>query len=630
MLVTDLAQTPGLDVVSSQRIHQILTEIGQEDLDSINKSLVPEIAERAGAGAVVLGSIFKSGSEIRLDVQVQDVSSGRVLSAESVRGDDVFPLVDELTDRIRASLDLGDRPAGRPVAEVTTASLEAFQLYSEGLEARRNFRIAEGRKLFERAVELDPSFAMAYHELWRGAQRLGEMSLADQYREKTLEHLDQLPERQKLRIQAADLVQIQGKTDEAIEILETLIARYPDEEDAYEDLWVIYAWRGELEKRVALLQRGVEANPRSGPLHNSYGYALLHSARYAEGIREFETYAELSPNEPNPYDSLGEAYLLTGQPEKALGNYARALEVDPSFGIAHNGRAWAFGILGRYDEALEEFTKARDARTGWFSPASLAFFEAFTLSRVGRYREAEAKISQGVDQASSQNDAVGQLDLECLSAQIAIERADYAAATNGLRRVAEKVSQITQASQRDQMAFLVELLTGAAEARRQNLEAARAHLETQREMHGREATRAQSYLPILQGEIALAAGDLTAAESAFLDAEPESKMMFNLGAGTQNIFFNNNPFVDGPARVKRARGDLAGAIKIYRKLTTPDISSKYTSMLEPRFVLELARLLDETGDREGARAEYQRFLELWKDADAGLPELKEARAYVAK
>ena len=59
------------------------------------------------------------------------------------------------------------------------------------------------------------------------------------------------------------------------------------------------------------------------------------------------------------------------------------------------------------------------------------------------------------------------------------------------------------------------------------------------------------------------------------------------------------------------------------------MTSKWTAMLEPRLVLELARLLDQSGDPNGARTEYQRFLDLWKNADAGLPELKEARAYLA-
>jgi tetratricopeptide (TPR) repeat protein len=282
-------------------------------------------------------------------------------------------------------------------------------------------------------------------------------------------------------------------------------------------------------------------------------------------------------------------------------------------------------MMGRYDEALEEFTKAREA--GRHSPAELTFFDAFTLSRVGRYREAQAQISQGLEEASSQNNLEGRLVLECLSAQIAIERANYAEVTTALRGAPDEVAQITQANQRDSIALLVELLAGAAEARRGNLEAARAHLEKQREMHDRAVFGRNFRFQNLRGEIALASGDLALAEAAFLEAEPESKMLFSLGAGTFAYFFNNNPFIDGPARVKKAQGDLAGAIRMYRKLITPDISSKYTSMLEPRFVLELARLLDESGQKDAARAEYERFLELWKDADEGLPELEEAQKY---
>ncbi|MEE9264968.1 MAG: serine/threonine-protein kinase, partial [Vicinamibacteria bacterium] len=157
MLLTDLAQTPGLEVVSSQRLHEILKQIGHDNLESIDKSVVAEVARKAGAGAVVVGSIFKSGDEIRIDVQVEDVSTGRILSADSVRGEDVFPLVDELTNSIRASLDMGDRPGGKALADVTTPSLEAFQLYTEGLEASGNFRHEDARKLLEQAVEIDPS-----------------------------------------------------------------------------------------------------------------------------------------------------------------------------------------------------------------------------------------------------------------------------------------------------------------------------------------------------------------------------------------------------------------------------------------------------------------------------------------
>ena len=132
----------------------------------------------------------------------------------------------------------------------------------------------------------------------------------------------------------------------------------------------------------------------------------------------------------------------------------------------------------------------------------------------------------------------------------------------------------------------------------------------------------------LAGEIALAEGDAAAAEAAFARAEPRLKARFNLTGRTPTFFENNFAGPDGTARAKAARGDLAGAIAAYRRLLTPDLGSKWTLVVEPRWVLELARLLEKSGDKAGARQEYQRFLNLWKNADAGLPELAEARGKI--
>ena len=126
----------------------------------------------------------------------------------------------------------------------------------------------------------------------------------------------------------------------------------------------------------------------------------------------------------------------------------------------------------------------------------------------------------------------------------------------------------------------------------------------------------------------MAEGDLDAAEEAFLAGEPDIKMWFSVSDPYENAVRNNWPFHDAVARVKKAQGRPAEAIAIYRELLEPDMGSKWTMWLQPRYVLELARLLDETGDKEAARAEYERFLKLWKDADEGLPELEEARAFV--
>ena len=326
-----------LDVVSGQRIQQILKEIGEEGPETFDQSLVAEVARQAGAGAVVTGGIFKSGREIRLDVQVHDVGSGRVLAAESVRGEDIFPMVDEITRRIRTSLSLGDHTAGRPLAEITTASFDAFRLYSDGLEASSNFCLGDARELLERAVKIDPSFAMAHLELSVLADTRGEFGVGSSHLEKAYENRERPPERQRLAIEAHYAFVRDRNRVKAVELYEKLVSRYPDDAHGYDRLSGPYIATNRLEEAVTAARRGLEVSPDSGPLYNKLGYALLYLGRYPEAVAAFEAYAREEPNEPNAHDSLGEALLVNGQPERALRTYAQALKLDPSFYVSHLG-----------------------------------------------------------------------------------------------------------------------------------------------------------------------------------------------------------------------------------------------------------------------------------------------------
>ena len=107
-------------------------------------------------------------------------------------------------------------------------------------------------------------------------------------------------------------------------------------------------------------------------------------------------------------------------------------------------------------------------------------------------------------------------------------------------------------------------------------------------------------------------------------------MWFYIFESTVSILANNALFRDGLARASKRGGDLAGAIEIYRRLLTYGPAQKFVSVFEPRYVLEIARLLDQMGDKPGARKEYERFLDFWKRADADRPELAEARRAVAR
>jgi tetratricopeptide (TPR) repeat protein/TolB-like protein len=618
MLVTGLAQTPGLDVISTERIDEISRGLGQKDQDALDRSQVLDVGRKSGAGALVAGSVFKTGPTVRIDVQVQEVASGRIMSAYSVNGADVFPLVDELTNRIRDSLSMAAPTTLPSVAEVTSSNLEAYRLYVEGLDAFVNLRHADARKLLEQALQLDPAFASSMYFLSLSANFQGDRAAAEKYRQELRSHLDRLPERLRFSVQAEDALRASDPA-KGTALLETLIARYPDAAGGYVQLSNIYG-RQDPEKALDVLARGIKALPNLGALRNTYGYAFLALGRYPEAIREFETYTRLEPKEPNPLDSLAEAYLISGQPEKALDTYSRALEVDPTFHASHWGRAVAYGMLGRYDEALEELSKQRAilARSGL--PATIAAANrAYFLSRVGRYREAEQELREGERMAEQYADALNASRIHRLAGVMSLERNDYLAALQHLKKTETDLARIGNPAERADVEVSLLFLLGMSEIRAGRLSDARGRLEKQRKIYNPGIPVHTWHFRVLEGEIALAAGDLPAAEAAFTASEPAFKPAISAQS------FGHWPFRDGLARVKAARGDLKGAIDIYRQLITPDISQKWTTILEPRFVFELAKLLEQSGDRAGARAQYERFLQLWKRADSGLADLQEAR-----
>jgi tetratricopeptide (TPR) repeat protein len=472
--------------------------------------------------------------------------------------------------------------------------------------------------LLRKAISVDPAFALAYWELKKVAQTCNDPTAVRDYARKMQEHISRLPERKQLMAQAEEIYS--EDPAEAARLLEELLNRYPTEEDAYVSLSHSYLASHQVDKHMSLLERGVSAIPSSGYLRLYYGYGLLRSGRYPEAIRQFEAYARINPKEPNPYDSLGETYLIAGLPERAVQEYGKALEIDPTFGYSNLGRAWAYSSLGDFDQALNELSAVGPHLPAMKGPSTLPFVKAFMLTRIGRYAEADDEIHQGLE--SMAGDAKGIAKFHLLHALSSIEKGDY---QDALDKVESAKLHVADDDRR--VLVLAHFLSGVARARIREIASAREHLSTLNELADLQHPTEKWWRHLLEGEIALASGDPSAAESAFSAGEPEIVAHFSNAHPFKSVFANLS-FRDGPARARKARGDVEGAIALYRQLIRPDISQKWTSALEPRHVLELARLLEKKGDTNGSLEQYRYFLELWKHADEGLPELEEARSRV--
>jgi TolB-like protein len=170
MLTTNLAQLSDVRVVSRERLLGLLRDTGQNETDEIPRSLAGEIAARSGARLMVQGSILGTPDELAIDAQLIELDGGTVVAAERVRGTDFFAIVDSLSTRLCGEVLGPGAPEPlplTPIAAVTTPKLDAYREFHEGVRAERLDRSAEARRRFEKAVELDSSFALAMLKLAR-------------------------------------------------------------------------------------------------------------------------------------------------------------------------------------------------------------------------------------------------------------------------------------------------------------------------------------------------------------------------------------------------------------------------------------------------------------------------------
>jgi tetratricopeptide (TPR) repeat protein len=333
------------------------------------------------------------------------------------------------------------------------------------------------------------------------------------------------------------------------------------------------------------------------------------------------------PAEPNAFDSLGEGQLVAGDLEAAIESFTRAFE--GGHPPARRMRGLTLAAMGRLDEGLADVAALEQGLPrAAFSPAQIALGQPLILAKMGRYREVQRHVEQSRGQAIGANPmllAIGSL----FEAWMALERNECGGASTAIEAADRALASITDYRRRAYQVFS-DLMAGTCLARQGRLPDARARLKHAREVHAAGAAPERWWVAALEGEIALAAGDPAAADRAFAAGEPQRKMVFNRGAAPAlTAFANNLALRDGRARAAAAQGNTEEAIRRYRELLTPGRDQKWTATFEPRYVLAIARLLDKVGRRDDARREYLRFLEYWKHADPGLPELVEARGRIS-
>jgi serine/threonine protein kinase/tetratricopeptide (TPR) repeat protein len=401
LLTTDLSQSPSLRVLSSQRLYDIMKQLGKAPSGAtIDQSVATEVARRAGALNMITGTIAQSGDRTRIAVNLIDVASGRVVRAEQVEGRDLFTMVDSVSARLHQQMavllpDVDEQRPLRPVAEATTSNVHAYKHYINGLDAYHSLEWDSALSQFDSAIALDSNFALAYlraaiasfssNRAARGFQYVGFGRHALQS--------DLLPARESLLV-AAFVHLADNQMRDAIEGFQSLIQRYPDDKEAY--FWLgTFQWQsGDAAKGIENLKKSLELDPE-------FPFALINLAEMYKDLDDIqsaisitERYATLRPKEALPRLELGSLCLNLEQYDKARERFEEAERLAPHSIRVATGLAGYFAYRGFADSiraVLEPFltadTKITDRTTASDLWASALFLSGRFQESFAQYRE---------------------------------------------------------------------------------------------------------------------------------------------------------------------------------------------------------------------------------------------------
>ncbi len=241
--------------------------------------------------------------------------------------------------------------------DVTTSSAAAYSQYEHGLAEARRVRADQAAVHFQRAIELDPSFAMAYLQLWMVG--VGSTQELEGYLAQAMAHRAEVSNRERLQIEFLDAAH-REESETMESVFDQLVREYPDDP-------FTLSMRGQkaalaLDYDTALLayERILENDPERVDVHDHLGSIYLQAGRYDEAITSLKRYSFFAPDLPNAHDSLGDAFRLTGRYDEAIAEYSKALETDPTFAASAFQLVDVLCITGQLSQARRTLDTTRD------------------------------------------------------------------------------------------------------------------------------------------------------------------------------------------------------------------------------------------------------------------------------
>jgi tetratricopeptide (TPR) repeat protein len=620
LLITKLSQSKFINVLSSDRIFGILKKLNLDESKKYSTDDLIKVANEGGASHTLSGSFMKAGENIIITLTLQQPHTGKVISSMTVpcKGEaEIFPKLDEFTKEIKAGLNLSSEQIAsdfdKEVGKITTSSPEAYKYYSEARKYHLKNDYREAIQLYDKAVALDPEFAMAYRGMAAAYGNLGYVSKSREYIQKAFKLSDRVSDRERYLIQGQLYYQKENTFGQAIEAFNKLLELYPDDPMGNGYLGNIYDRLEEWDKAIekfeirTRIQKDVLGIGNLGGLYAAKGL-------YDKAGQIYEDYLKNIADDARVHSYLGWNYLSQGKCDLAFSEADKAFLLDPKSMNSYYLKGDIFHLSGKFEEAEKEYLKILETGDKSDHLGARWGLAALYLTR-GKFDRARDELKLVMGLADEFKEKSMKLNAEFVLAYIDLRLGKFEKALEETEDSIKGWIELEDlAVQRMALPWKGVLYLEMGQVG----EAQKTAVELKDLIQKGLNKRAMRYSYWLEGMI-----DLKKAN--FRRAIESLNKAISLLPSQSNPNDEHAFFYDGLASAYYKAGNLEKAKAEYEKITALATGRTFFGDIYAKSFYILGKIAEQQRQKARAVEHYQKFLDLWKEADPGIPEIADAR-----
>jgi serine/threonine protein kinase/Tfp pilus assembly protein PilF len=615
-LIIDLSQSKHIRVLSADGLFSILKQMDLLEAENYTSEELKTIAARGRINHILQGNYSKAGDNFRIEITLQDANTMELIGSERVEGigeKSIFSMVDDLTRRIKSDFKLTEEQLAsdidKKVGEITTQSPDAYKLYSQGRKYHYEGDLPRSVGAMQKAIAIDPEFAMAYRSAAASFVNMRLIPAAKKAFKKAFDLSDKASERESYIIKGDYYRLSEATYEKAIDAYKKLLENYPEDGIGNNNLGLLYRDLEEWDMALTYLEVLISLADESPSPYSNAAYAYAAKGLESKAIEVFENYLKNVGDHWVIRFAMSEQYICQGKYDLARSEWEKAISLQPYSNppyILLMNNAIILQLTGNLQEAEEEYLRAMKSSGFGAAPLGRRYSVHINLLQ-GKFSKAKSMLKPR--QALQESFAYAYLRL--MDPQEALKECDW---------LWDKALQ----EENFHLQRMALHYKGLIYLNMKSINEAESVAEELRDLieNGINKKKIRVYHHLM-GMIELEKENLPEAIDYFKTANSLLPHQYGFEDNENALFY------DSLALAYLKAGDLAKAQEECEKITALTVGRLNFGKIHAKSFYMLGKIYEQKGDTAKAIEHYEKFLNLWKDADPGIAEVEDARKRLA-